>query len=474
MVARRHLVEPVAVVGDDPREDVDAPGRALGVGLAPQPGREVESLLQLNQVRAARLEHGAVATEVDLVEDVVLQLALDRVGPGQEAAADAQGPLAQAEVEAGRLHVGFGDLEAPGVDVAGADGPLEELPGQHPFGRGVEVQPPEPPWSPDRVRHAQSKARGVPDAERPGWGRRRAQPVDDLGRTRQTQGFSQGRIALSTGRAGHGLRCPARPPRRAKDRGRIVTISTDRLLGFVVERASEVSARAFPGDGERRVTRCHQLTRICRTTTRATGKLGLRGRGAPDPPDRHRRGPEESADVERTGRRRRSGPGGTTSRWSSRPLTYARGVLAADVAILRHCLATATPSSKEWSTTCPARLSARSWGRAGRPPTTDDRCDLEMDEDLFARIGPLAGRPPGDGHAWTCRRVEVHGVPWPCSRSSWPPWHERHEAVEARLQQIRPPSSASTRRGRPHAEPARLSSRPGAGLGVRRPRARIS
>ncbi len=49
---------------------------------------------------------------------------------GQEAAADAQRPLAQAQVEAGRLDVGLGDLEAPGVDVAGPDGPLEQLAGE--------------------------------------------------------------------------------------------------------------------------------------------------------------------------------------------------------------------------------------------------------------------------------------------------------------------------------------------------------
>ena len=81
VVARRDLVEAVAVIGDHAGEDVDAAGRALRVGLAAQPGREIESLLELNQVGAPRLEHGPVAAQVDLVEDVVLQLALHRVGP---------------------------------------------------------------------------------------------------------------------------------------------------------------------------------------------------------------------------------------------------------------------------------------------------------------------------------------------------------------------------------------------------------
>jgi hypothetical protein len=108
--------------------------------MRPQPGREIESFLQLNQVRAARFEHGAVATEIDLVEDVVLQLPLHRIAARQKAAADAQGPLPQAQVEAGGLHVRIGDVEAPGVYVAGTDGPFEELAGEHSFGRRLEVQ----------------------------------------------------------------------------------------------------------------------------------------------------------------------------------------------------------------------------------------------------------------------------------------------------------------------------------------------
>ena len=116
------------------------PVELFGLALPRSPAGQVEPLLQLNQVGAPGLEHGPVAAEVDLVEDVVLQLPLHRVAPRQEAATDAQGPLAEAQVEAGRLDVAIGDLEASSVDVPGADGPLQELTGEHAFGRRLEVQ----------------------------------------------------------------------------------------------------------------------------------------------------------------------------------------------------------------------------------------------------------------------------------------------------------------------------------------------
>ena len=186
-VAGRHLVEAVAVVRDDPGEDIDAPGRALGVGLAPQPGWKVEPLLELNEVGTPRFEHGAGAAEVDLVEDVVLQLPLDRIGPWEKAAADAQGPLTEAQIEAGGLHVGVGDVETPGLDVAGTDDPLEELTREHPFGCRFEIQDHGTRTGMSRLPPGTHRAKHVASpARKSRGGFRRSQPVDDLGRIRWT------------------------------------------------------------------------------------------------------------------------------------------------------------------------------------------------------------------------------------------------------------------------------------------------
>ena len=161
LVARCNLVEPVTVIGDHPGEDVDAAGGALRIGLAPEAGREIEPLLELDQVRAPGLEHGAVAPQVDLVEDVVLELALHRVVTRQETAPDAQGPLPEAQVQAGRLHVGVRNVESPGVDVAGPDGPLEQVAREDAFGAGGKAQHHASRRSDEVIHgHAMSKARG--------------------------------------------------------------------------------------------------------------------------------------------------------------------------------------------------------------------------------------------------------------------------------------------------------------------------
>ena len=62
-----------------------------------------------------RLEHGALVAQVELVDDVVLDLALDGLAIGQEAAADPVGHLAEPEVQAG------------GLDVLGRDGELTRM-----------------------------------------------------------------------------------------------------------------------------------------------------------------------------------------------------------------------------------------------------------------------------------------------------------------------------------------------------------
>ena len=132
-VTRGHLVEAVAAVGDDPGEDVEAAGRALGVGLAGHARRQGQALLQRDEVRPVGLEHGALPVEVELVDHVVLHPLGHGVPPGQEAAPDAVGHLAEAQVEAGGLDVLPRDGEAPRRDDAGVDGGGEVLAGEDAF-----------------------------------------------------------------------------------------------------------------------------------------------------------------------------------------------------------------------------------------------------------------------------------------------------------------------------------------------------
>ena len=60
-VAGGDLVEGLAPVGDDPREDVEATGGALGVGAGPDVVGEVQGLLQGDEVRPLGLEDRALA-----------------------------------------------------------------------------------------------------------------------------------------------------------------------------------------------------------------------------------------------------------------------------------------------------------------------------------------------------------------------------------------------------------------------------
>ena len=95
LVAGGDLVEAEALVGDHAGEHVDPPGRALRVGLAAHVGGQRQPFLQRDQVRTVRLEDHAFLAQVELVEDVVLGLAFDGLGVGQEAAADAIRDLAE-------------------------------------------------------------------------------------------------------------------------------------------------------------------------------------------------------------------------------------------------------------------------------------------------------------------------------------------------------------------------------------------
>ena len=98
-----HPIEGLAVVADQPGEDIDAPGRALGIGDRGDAGRQVQRLLQLDHIDAAVLEHGATV-EAELVLLEVVELLQHRMRLArQKAGAHAPGLAAEPQVDAGRL-----------------------------------------------------------------------------------------------------------------------------------------------------------------------------------------------------------------------------------------------------------------------------------------------------------------------------------------------------------------------------------
>ena len=105
VVAGIDVVEDLAPVGDDPGEEVEAAGRAFRVGRAGNALRQVQVLLQRDDVDAAALEDGAVL-EVDLhIGEVAKLLGDGLVASRQHARAHAIGVGAEAEVEARRLEL---------------------------------------------------------------------------------------------------------------------------------------------------------------------------------------------------------------------------------------------------------------------------------------------------------------------------------------------------------------------------------
>ena len=110
LVAARDVVEDLAPVRDEPREDVEPAGRALRVRHGGDDLGQVQMLDQLDDIDAAALEHRAVV-EIDHVELQLVQLLLDRlVAAGQETRAHAKGLGAEAQVEARRLELALADV----------------------------------------------------------------------------------------------------------------------------------------------------------------------------------------------------------------------------------------------------------------------------------------------------------------------------------------------------------------------------
>lgn len=69
-------------------------------------------------------------------------------------------------------------------------------------------------------------------------------------------------------------------------------------------------------------------------------------------------------------------------------LGYARAVLAADVGILRHCLATEGPDDQTLVDDLPAVVTTGTWGEGWSAPD-DHSADAELDPTIFVRSDPL-------------------------------------------------------------------------------------
>jgi len=113
-----HVVEAAALIGQQAHKDVDAAGRAFGIGARVQAARQVQTLLQARDVDAALLHHIAAVGQVDGVHGDVGDAFLDLALAGQEGGAHAPGLVRQPQVQTGGL--GLIDIEG-GVGSDGAD-----------------------------------------------------------------------------------------------------------------------------------------------------------------------------------------------------------------------------------------------------------------------------------------------------------------------------------------------------------------
>src|SRR5205814_7952683 len=99
LIAGGDLVEAVTAIREYAREDVEAPGRALGVGASSHPWWQAEVLDQRDQVGPVALQCGPVA-QIDALEGQVGHLFLDgRVAVWQEAAAQRPCMLAESQID---------------------------------------------------------------------------------------------------------------------------------------------------------------------------------------------------------------------------------------------------------------------------------------------------------------------------------------------------------------------------------------
>ena len=109
MVTLRDLIEGARAVADDPGENIDATGRALRIGGSGDARRQGEAFQQFADIDAAGFQHGALG-QVDLVQGDALEPRGDgAAGARKKTGADAEGALAEPQVEARRLHLPLGE-----------------------------------------------------------------------------------------------------------------------------------------------------------------------------------------------------------------------------------------------------------------------------------------------------------------------------------------------------------------------------
>lgn len=159
---------------------------------------------------------------------------------------------------------------------------------------------------------------------------------------------------------------------------------------------------------------------------------------------------ETSADVELLGRRAPIRTWRDALTAVLEMLTYARAILAADVAILRHSAAFEGPDVHSTVDELPEVMSSRSWGDGWSEPSYGAD-DLAMDDGFFVRSDQLTSahfemaRTDLSAPADVARALAI-------IEQQLTALTERQEAVEARLHQIR---SAIVREYQREAAPAR-------------------
>ena len=120
MISGGDLIEPVAAIRDQPRENIESPRRALRIGGAEDSVSKRQAFQKRHDIEATAFQHGAVAFERHLIifergEEFVDAAPLSR----QETGAHAIGLGAEPQIETGGLNLpmrqGRGEADLTGV-----------------------------------------------------------------------------------------------------------------------------------------------------------------------------------------------------------------------------------------------------------------------------------------------------------------------------------------------------------------------